>query len=370
MAAQSFAEIVVGQGSVDSYPQENTPTNKQWPIRTEQAHSLVRLGLGTQSAPWQAGTGQAPTTLWSQSWVKSGFGTDSAAEYSPGMHVEVGICGGLGGTTTAAFISSKLGAAADYTGPAACNAVRAFADASKTSHYDGIVTAVWHAVKSYASRLCGAISQAREVNSFTTFKWDPADPTHYVRDPFDKGNRQCVLGDLMQNYQQWVDTEGGKPGEYQWAFGTAYTSLGPKGTDPAIAPNGRAFGFQTGVYISDCSMEAIRLSGGVYGRVPVSEYYSSSYRTQHGIKFEGAPFSVAAISLGENRINMGGWWGPVDREGDFAYHPGHKRLFIHDGTSARQVLSATQLSVAQGAATHLLRVRFDGAEYDLLARKV
>ena len=140
-----------------------------------------------------------------------------------------------------------------------------------------------------------------EINAFTEFAWDPDDSTHYIKDPFLNGGKTPVVSCLINNYQSFSKNLG--KGKAQNAFGIALTSFGPQGREP---------GYQTGVYLSDCSQESIRIN--LWG-------------VNYGLKFEGRS-KKAALDMGPNKINFGGFPGILTEQGDVAYNNVSNRMFL------------------------------------------
>lgn len=164
------------------------------------------------------------------------------------------------------------------------------------------------------------------------------------------------MGLLINNYQSAVGEFGGSAGQYQNTFGIAIASLGPGGT------NGRAFGYQTGLYLSDCSYEAIRIRGGVYG--------SSSQYTRYGIKFEGTRCSVAGIDLGDNLFNWSQYYGSSWVNGSMWANTSSGRhvLYFRSNNTNGEVAVLTGAGTSGSyTADRKLAVYFNGQTYYLLA---
>ena len=326
-----------GTSAPSAYPYENVTSvggTAGWPNRTTLAGSPLVSILGTELSPTFPVAGAAPSSLFIQHHCKPNF-NDPASQYVAGGQIDAIIHGGQGGLCALNAYATKKGAASSYSGGSSVNGMRTFADGRPTTHYDGILTGLWAAVHSYKSSTAGAIATCQENNAFTNFSWDAF--ANYAPDPF-RYTRHCVIGLLINNYQQGVIDLGGSAGQYQNTFGIALTSLGPGGT------NGRSYGYQTGLYIADCSQDGLRIRGGVYDSSNGTTAVSGT-NTKVGIRMQGnlltgmlfdQPCSTAAVALGNNVLNMGQYYGATFNEGDMWVNGGH--LWIRLGNVNHQII--------------------------------
>jgi hypothetical protein len=343
----------LGNGGLIDRPYENIVTTggvDGWPDRTTPENSLLRVGLGTSASPRVCVAGDAPTGIFMQNYVNPTFTGDPAAYYVGGANFDTIVQGGIGGCTSFAATAYKM--PGTYTGDVGILGGRIGADARDATHYGGIITGFWAFVHGDRSGT-GGIAPGIEINSFCNQVWSPS--SNYSVDPFITNAKRSVMGLLINNYQHAVSEYGGTAGQYQNTFGIALTSLGPGGV------GGRAFGYQTGIYVTDTSKEMIRLRGGVYG--------SGAYQTEYGIKFEGTACSVAGIALGDNKFNWGASSSTASTSGDMLYNGVTGILYMNKLGTVEEMLSTGE--VVAGATSNTVnrkvRVKIGGTFYYLLA---
>lgn len=328
-----FTNIKIGL-PVTAYPYENVTAVggvTAWPNRNKVNGALLKLGYGTETQPKEITVDSSPGTIFVQNWIKPNFTDDGYAQYSSGGIIDTIITGGIGGTTGFDVYITKKGIESDYTGRVSAIGLRSIADGRPSEHYNGILTGLWAGVYSHKSDAATDIAVGQEINSFTSFSWDPS--VDYANDVFSYV-KHCVVGLLINNYQQGVSDYSGASGDYQNAFGIALTSYGPGGT------NGRGFGYQTGIYLTECSQEAIRIRGGVFG--------DNDKKTKYGIKFEGTSFSESAISLNNNKINLGSYTESLTNNGDMSYNTTNSVLSFKDADGVKEILKSGPGVISSG----------------------
>lgn len=345
--------VEVGNGNLIDRPYENyvaSSGSDGWPDRTTPEKSLLKVGLGSSSEFRTVTAGDAPTGIFMQNYVKPNFTGDPNAYYVGGANFDTIVSGGIGGVTSFAATAYKM--PGTYTGDVGIVGGRIGADARDATHYGGIITGFWAFVHGDRAG-SGGIAPGIEINSFCNQSWNTT--TNYSVDPFVTNGKRSVMGLLINNYQSAVTEYGGSAGDYQNTFGVCLTSLGPGGT------NGRAFGYQTGLYLSDCSKENIRIRGGVYGGTGKSDY---------GIKLEGNAMHVAGIALGPNKFNWGQGTlaGTVSNEGDMLYNESTNTLYFNQGGVTTEMLASSGIGTSGSyTADRKITVRIGNVNYYLLA---
>ena len=295
-------ENYVRAGGVDTWPDGTTPEN-----------SLLRIGIGTSAISKTITTGDAPCGIFMQNYVKPAIGVGAYTTH--GANFDMVVNGGAGVVTN--FVATAYKMPGAYTGEVGIIGGRIGADARKATHYDGIITGFWAYVHGDRAAT-GGIAPSIEINSFCNQSWNTT--SNYCSDAFVTNGKRSVMGLLINNYQHAVYEYGGSSGDYQNSFGIALASLGPGGI------GGRGFGYQTGVYITDCSKENLRIRGGVFGSTSKSDY---------GIKIEGNQMNIAGIALGNNVLNFSDYYGSTWNNGDMWVNGG--TLWIKLGGVNRQI---------------------------------
>ncbi len=154
----------------------------------------------------------------------------------------------------------------------------------------------------------------------------------YLNDPLatGKSDHGGTIGVLINNYQG--TSQVGHPaydlnnignGNYWNDFGLAITSQ---------SKNGRALGYQTGIYVSEVANELIHLRSGVFG--------NSQQQSDYGIFFSGPSMAKAGIALGNNKINLGGYSGELKNAGDFFYNSFSGQIWFKDLYGNKNILKS------------------------------
>lgn len=285
--------------------------------------SLLGLFEGVSATP---DTLNDDPVLWIQKYTAFDNSTDSNAHNVGGVFAEV-IIDGSGSTgsteTSGAWISVMGNAVAlganvgtegspDYDLTGAVIGIAGFARSEKPN---GIVAGLWGYPSTpeltdteFDAWGSNFSTVGLEVNIEVRHK-DPGAQTDFGI----KGN---TTGVLLANFPSAV-------GVRDWSFGIAfYPQLEDGGT--ATDPNDW-HGFHDGVFVDFYKRAGLRLGrsqSGAYGILFPASYAASALRPS------------AAIHLGDNQINLGGYTGATVANGDF-WHNANTLFFRNDGVSAR-----------------------------------
>ncbi len=165
-----------------------------------------------------------------------------------------------------------------------------------------------------------------ELNVYQRFTRNAS--SNYLGDPLIDvagAGHGCSMGLWVQNFQWAARYVGGSAGDYWNDFGISLTS-GTTVPTGLPAPNDyvftRAFGYQTGIYITDTYNEAIRIRGGIGDKIA-----NTAYKTDTGLHFEGqfwkgirldsATCHDYAVHFGANRVRYAAYTNPGPADGDF-----------------------------------------------------
>lgn len=293
------------------------------PLRSASSGSTLKLGHGTSGSPVSANS----PALWHESWVSTDYtALGDGSQFAQGVAgalfqtFKTGGTGGVNGLISLARANSNT--AGDIIG------MRGIADGKDRTSGATTFCGVWGEVESPGTNY-GYGCYGVEINAFTNYSGSSA-----VQDPFTSSGGK-VTGLLVNNYQK-----AGTPGNYKNHFGIAVTSL---------TASTREKGYHTGLYISDCDSQSIRLFGGARAS---DDTVNTSSATSVGIQFQGRhqtgiEFSTAcmgagvgtprgdAIRLGDNKVNMGQYTGATFNEGDMWFNSGI--LYIRAGGANRVI---------------------------------
>ncbi len=195
--------------------------------------------------------------------------------------------------------------------------------------------ALWgEAFAPIASGNISYITVGSELNVYQTKVRNEMNP--YIRDPLktkDSGHGGTI-GMLINNYQgatdpghRAYDKENIGIGNYWNDFGLAILSQ---------SKQGRAFGYQTGLYISEVAKELIHLRGGVLDQNKQSEY---------GIYFSGTSLLKGAIALNNNKINLGSYSGHLEQKGDFFFDQLSNKIKFQDTQGEKEIVKASASNI-------------------------
>lgn len=306
------------------------------PLWSTSRAAVKKTAYGTRAAPVDG----ASPAVWQETWLRTDYtslgGTGPSAQgVASALYQTIKV----GGTGT---FNCVLGYARNESSdPGGSIGVRGVADGLDCRGRADLFCGLWGEVESPAVHY-DCVSFGLEINAYQNLALQPP-----VSDPlYSTGNR--TAGIIVNNYQKRSQVAG-KPGDYRNHFGVALTS------DTAGT---RAFGYHTGLYISDTAEEAIRIRSGVFGSV--------TERTRYGIKFEGPSCSVAGVDLGDNLFQWGNYTSSHWPNGAMWANSG-ALYYRRDGLNTEVMCARGAGTSAQYVPNRKIAVKIGGATYYLLA---